>query len=196
MKIINREHWLTEFINLLSPIFSEHGYTLPKFRVSCSLPSSRAAQGNKSQTIGECWASCASADDTVEIFISPVQEFKHVPATTAHEAIHAAVNFTHGRRCGHGKEFRKLALLCKLEGKMTSTRGGKEFDELVAPILKKLGKYPHAPLSFSKRKKQSTRMIKCACGFCGYTIRTTSKWINEAGAPICPTCDEVFNVVL
>ena len=60
MKIINREHWLTEFINLLSPIFSEHGYTLPKFRVSCSLPSSRAAQGNKSQTIGECWASCAS----------------------------------------------------------------------------------------------------------------------------------------
>jgi hypothetical protein len=29
-------------------------------------------------------------------------------------------------------------------------------------------------------------MVKCACEECGYTARTTKKWLEEAGAPICP----------
>lgn len=33
--------------------------------------------------------------------------------------------------------------------------------------------------------KQSTRLIKAACGDCGYTIRVTQKWL-EQGNPGCP----------
>jgi hypothetical protein len=34
--------------------------------------------------------------------------------------------------------------------------------------------------------KQGTRMIKLtAAGYCGYTVRTTRKWLDE-GYPLCP----------
>ena len=36
------------------------------------------------------------------------------------------------------------------------------------------------------KRKQSTRMLKCQCGFCGYTIRTTRTWLDEHGPPLCP----------
>ena len=40
-----------------------------------------------------------------------------------------------------------------------------------------------------KIAKQSTRLIKCECAECGYTMRTTTKWIETLGAPLCP-CNE------
>lgn len=40
------------------------------------------------------------------------------------------------------------------------------------------------------KKKQSTRMIKASCPECGYTVRVTRKWLDTAGAPICPACEE------
>jgi len=30
-------------------------------------------------------------------------------------------------------------------------------------------------------------MLKCECVTCGYTVRTARKWLEEAGAPVCPT---------
>jgi len=52
------------------------------------------------------------------------------------------------------------------------------------------GQLPHARLETSglttSPKKQATRMIKCECQTCGYTIRTARKWLESAGAPICP----------
>ena len=41
--------------------------------------------------------------------------------------------------------------------------------------------------TFFPRKKQTTRLIKCSCSACGYTARTSRKWLDTAGAPICPT---------
>ena len=38
--------------------------------------------------------------------------------------------------------------------------------------------------------QQSTRMVKVVCAGCGYTARTTRKWLDEAGAPICPCNQE------
>lgn len=35
--------------------------------------------------------------------------------------------------------------------------------------------------------KQPTRMLKCFCENCGYTIRATAKWLNIA-IPNCPNC--------
>jgi hypothetical protein len=37
-------------------------------------------------------------------------------------------------------------------------------------------------------------MIKCACPSCGYTARTTRKWLDAAGAPVCPTDNETMEV--
>lgn len=41
------------------------------------------------------------------------------------------------------------------------------------------------------RKKQSTRLVKVQCSNqeCGYVLRTTAKWIDKVGAPICPCND-------
>lgn len=36
-------------------------------------------------------------------------------------------------------------------------------------------------------EKQGTRLLKCRCASCGYTVRTTRKWLDLAGPPICPT---------
>jgi hypothetical protein len=52
-------------------------------------------------------------------------------------------------------------------------------------------------MSTMDRKKRTTRLLKCECEACGYTARVTRKWVDEAGAPICPvdqiemTCDAV-----
>ena len=29
-------------------------------------------------------------------------------------------------------------------------------------------------------------MLKCECAACGYTVRTARKWLETAGAPLCP----------
>lgn len=39
--------------------------------------------------------------------------------------------------------------------------------------------------SSNAKKKQSTRLVKAACGECGYTVRVTRRWL-EVGAPHCP----------
>ena len=73
---------------------------------------------------------------------------------------------------------------------MTATTEGDVFKKAVKPMLKRLGKYPHGVLDATQsgRKKQTTRMIKASCPDCGYTVRTTSKWIDIA-VPTCPAPD-------
>ena len=73
---------------------------------------------------------------------------------------------------------------------MTATVPGDAFKAMIAPILEKLGEYPHAKLDASTRKKQTTRLVKCHCVTCGYTVRTTSKWL-ALGAPHCPAHGEM-----
>src|SRR3546814_11502385 len=52
---------------------------------------------------------------------------------------------------------------------------------------------PHARLDTDGEstapKKQKTRMLKCECATCGYTVRTARKWLELAGAPLCPIED-------
>ncbi len=31
-----------------------------------------------------------------------------------------------------------------------------------------------------------TRMVKAICGECAYTVRTTRRWLEELGPPLCP----------
>lgn len=43
----------------------------------------------------------------------------------------------------------------------------------------------HATTPITTTFKQTTRLLKCQCDICGYTVRVTRKWL-DIGAPHCP----------
>jgi hypothetical protein len=181
---MTREDWLIELATRLETLFKQHGATLPKYRVTCGFPSTGGLSA-KNRTIGQCWSPEASADNTTEIIIGITQDDPmRVAGVLAHEMVHAAV----GVAAGHRGPFRKLALDIGLEGPMTATTEGEAFKQAVQPMLDAIGDYPHAKLDATKRKKQGTRMIKASCAACGYTVRSTAKWISIA-TPTCPAPD-------
>lgn len=174
-----RETWLNEALQLVRDHLTvTAGVTVPAARVSCGFPGGGSAR----KRIGECWNPLASADGTSELFMSPIlgtaMDVLHV---LVHEAIHAAVGTQHG----HKGAFKQAALRAGLTGKMTATVAGPKLAAEMVCWAEKLGAYPHAALSLTGRKKQGTRLIKCHCPTCGYTIRTTAKWIEFSGPPLC-----------
>jgi hypothetical protein len=178
----HRDAWLAAAAEHFKPDFEAYGYPLPeRLRVTCGWPS-KGALALKARRIGECWHPKASADRTVEIFISPfLADPVEVGATLVHELDHAAV----GLECGHKGPFKWLALQLGLEGPMRSTQAGTHLTERLNVLCNQLGPYPHAALNGQLRKKQGTRLLKCECRMCGYTIRITKKWL-KVGLPICP----------
>ena len=154
------------------------------------------SSGRRSRNIGECWDNQCSEDRHFEIFIRPdLTESKNlmpmqIAAILGHELVHAAV----GVAAGHRKEFRRVARGIGLVGPITATTAGPEFEKAVRPILEEAGSLPHGRLQLvlgasshsSRRKKQYSRQIKCVCDNCGYTVYTTPKWLDAAGAPLCP----------
>lgn len=183
----NREAWLQKAgEKFIGPLFAAKADAkVPEVRVSCGFPS-RSATSSKRRRIGECWSPKSAADERAQIFISPVLEDAiTVLATLIHEYVHAVDRNEHG----HKGPFKRMALAVGLTGKMTATTAGPELAKEIEGWIKDLGPYPHAGLSTMTRTKQSTRLIKCECDGCGYTVRTTLKWIEAAGAPLCPACD-------
>lgn len=179
-----REQWLEAAVRLMAPLFEEKDYTVPAVRVSCSFPSVRALAAKKRRG-GECWGKEITVDGVPQIFISPlIKDSVEVLAILVHEVVHAVV----GSAAKHGGKFKKCALAVGLEGKMTSTVAGDELVEIAKEWIKELGDYPHPGLKPGQRpeKKQTTRMVKCECEECGYSLRTSRKWLDDAGAPLCP----------
>jgi hypothetical protein len=43
------------------------------------------------------------------------------------------------------------------------------------------------PAGFVPVAPQATRLLKVQCSTCGYVARVTKRWIDKAGAPVCPT---------
>jgi len=180
MQALNREAYLNYITDsYIRPHFTRAGYTIPdNVRMSCSLTS-------RKKHIGECWSSIASEDNTFEIFIAPkIADSNEVIAILIHELIHATV----GLQAGHGKEFKQCALSVGLQGKMTSTTASPDLEDQINIWIAESGNYPHAPLTQSNIKKQSTRQLKCACSACGYQVYTSKKWI-EIALPVCPDSD-------
>ena len=127
-----------------------------------------------------------------EIFISPkLAQPLRVADVLVHELVHVAV----GIDAGHRGAFAACARKIGLAGKLTSTHAGPDLVALLTPILEQLGPYPHAPLneSGSPVKRQGTRMLKIECPGCGYTARTTAKWL-EVGLPTCPCGEDMESV--
>ncbi|MDG4801752.1 SprT-like domain-containing protein [Micromonospora sp. WMMD980] len=185
-----REEWLTAAVEAMRPLFAEVGETIPTVRVSVGWP---GGKGKKNATIGQCWPTGLAGDKVAQIFISPVLDKPaDILATLAHELVHAVDDCANQ----HKGRFVKIAKAIGLTGKMTATVAGDELAGRLAAIAKTLGDFPHGRLSLvsGSEKKQSTRMIKCECGDCGYTARTTRKWLDEYGAPICPCNKEPMGV--
>jgi hypothetical protein len=187
-KIETREQWLQAAVEKMAVAFKVAGYTVPPVQVSTGWPS-RSALSKKRRRIGECWDASTAADKRAHIFISPILEIddltQGVLPTLVHEVVHAVV----GCKAKHGPFFRKCALAVGLKGKMTATEAGPELQESLKTLSASLGAYPHGVLKPGEgktKKSDNCRMVKCECGTCGYTARTTRKWLDEVGAPLCP----------
>src|SRR6266446_9193026 len=188
-----REAWLNYVAQRMAPVFEKLGAPLPALlRIAIGFTSS----GRRSRSIGECWDNQCSEDRHFEIFIRPdLGESKdllpmQVASILGHELVHAAV----GVGARHGKEFRRVARGIGLVGQMATTTAGPEFEKAMRPILEAAGPLPHGRLHLSagssshssRRKKQYSWQIKCACTNCGYIVHTTRKWLELAGTPLCP----------
>jgi hypothetical protein len=177
-----REEWLLRMIGALRPAFHDIGHPIPNHvGVTCGWPSKRAFSKTH-RVIGECWHQTASADNAIEIFISPcLGESIEAAETLIHELVHAS-----GWK-GHRGTFPRVAKAVGLIQPWRSTKAAPELQERLHALISIIGPYPHATLDRSKmpHKKDTTRMQKVACGTCGYAIRTTAKWI-AVGLPICP----------
>ncbi len=201
MRLENREAWLNFVAQKMAPMFAALNAPLPpRIRIAIGFLSS----GNRGKRIGECWDNICSEDGHFEIFIKPtlVETPEAMPSRIAdilaHELTHAAV----GIPAGHRQEFRRVAIGLGLTGKMTATVAGPEFLRRIAPILAEAGPLPHARIDPSRSrdpgedgkdgplttspKKQVNRHIKCSCKTCGYSARTSKKWLECLGPPFCP----------
>ena len=174
-----RELWLQNAVDLVSPIFKNKGYTIPKVQVSCGFPST----GNKSKHVGQCLGKSSTNDGTNQLFISPVlDEPVQVLDTLVHELVHAVDDCIHH----HGPEFKKIATDVGLQGLMREASAGPWLLEQLTAISRQLGKYPHSKinLAHSSSKKTGPRP-RAKCKKCGYEVTPLKKWLHM-GPPLCP----------
>lgn len=178
-KTMTREQWLGQMLHKhVAPLFAKHGATVP---ADCKVSVGFPGGGSARKRIGECWPRARSSQKVNEIFINPaITDVRKVVDVLVHEAIHAADDCA----SGHKGFFRRTALAVGLEGKMTATHAGKELAAKIDQWIAKMPPFDYGSLNLDGRKKQTTRMVKVTCMDCGYTLRTTQKWI-EVGLPTC-----------
>ena len=187
----NREEWLGAAVAELRPVFDALGKPLPaNVRVACGFPSNARRSG----AIGECWADTASADQTFEVLISPVLDD---PLRVFDVLVHELCHSTAGAM-NHSGNFQRVASAMHLAPSPTkagwkATGRADSFIPTFGSIIDSLGPYPHAALTMSERKVQTTRMLKAVCPSCGYTVRLTAKWA-ALGLPSCPVDSDTLNL--
>ena len=202
---ITREEWLHKAIDALRPKFEAIGFPIPE-KIHVSVGFGYGAKRESGKILGQCWATRASDDNVNHIFISPeMNDSARVLDVLVHELVHAADDCKNG----HTGDFAKAAKALGLTGKMTATVASPELAEEMKALAESLGAYSHAvlfpagkplppqapepgaapspevPKIHSGPKKQGTRMLKLVAPCCGYTVRTTAKWL-EVGMPSCP----------
>ena len=208
-----REEWLTRLINVLRSRFEQIGHPIPvQLRVTCGWPS-KAALGRHQRRVGECWSPKASADQTTEIFISPsLGEAIEAAKTLVHELVHAGG--ARGHRRSFSRVAKAIGLRRPWTSTSASPELTERLNALISEIgpypHAQLGRpmFP-SPESPEERedlddienpkeleeteendlcgpaRKDTTRMHKVVCASCGYTVRTSAKWI-ATGLPTCP----------
>lgn len=165
-----------------------------RVRVSIGFPD-KGGTSKKGKTLGQCWKREASNDGAPHIFINPIVEDvigeQGILSILAHELVHAC-----GVR-GHKKDFGRVAGAIGLIAPWKSTRADAELMSHFERLVSVIGEYPHGGIVLngleSPVKPDRCRMVKCVCTPCGYTVRTTMKWI-EVAVPKCPVCNEEMSI--
>lgn len=155
-----------------------------RYRISVGFPK----HSRSGKAIAQCFVREASTDEYNEIFVNPeIDDPIEVLGCAVHELIHAMDNC----RSGHRNWFAYAARKVNLEGPLTATTPGPELREYLESVVKLLGPYPHQRMSIDRtHKKGGARMLKIECNECGFTGRTSAKWISLMPQPArCPVCD-------
>ena len=192
--LITREEWLVYGVELLQDrVFKQADLEIPKdVKVACGFPSSNAKAG-KNQAVGVCHPRSHSEDKVNEIFINPCEsDSLRVLDVLAHELIHAIDDCKNG----HKKPFKDMAVAIGLTGKMTATVASPELEEILQKMVVEIGKYPHAKIDTSQKKKQTTRQKKVECSSCEGIFYTSRKHLQALSdySP-CPFCSEEGSLV-
>lgn len=187
--IRNREAWLTDFVSMLLPIIRERtGKSLGEksIKISVGFPS-RGGTKTKNRTIGQCWHH-GTERKYHQIFIHPeLIDHREIGQTIAHELLHAVLEPGTGHRKPFSQAAKAMGLLPP-GAKPTATWADEELSERLLEIAEQLGEYPHESLSGLGGPKRKNPLLKVGCPLCGYLVRVTTKWMDEAGAPVCPQC--------
>lgn len=182
---LNREEWLSQLALVFESWLTELGLEIRPYSVTCGFPPAGGTR-NQGKVIGNCVSPAAVKDGRAFISISPyLDDSVEVAATLLHELLHAAVGVEHG----HKKPFARHLAALGLEGKPTATEAGEAFKQRIAPVLSRLGDYPHAGVDLKNRPKQSTRMLKLLCDneeHDPYIVRASRSTIENIGLPSCP----------
>lgn len=157
-----------------------------KIAITCGFPvTGGRMRKNGGMRIGECHHIHGTDRTKFQIAIHPTNATgEEVASVLVHEILHALLP----GGVGHRKPFSQAAKKMGLDGKPTATTLGEELTEALKPILDELGEYPHEKLTSQSACRKSPG-LKVMCGDCGYVVRVTRKWLDEAGAPICPQCE-------
>ena len=150
----------------------------------------------------------------VEICATGQSNWTQVAGTVIHELAHVLVGYGHG----HDKEWKQA---CDTLGLINAKAAGHNYklagfkpvirnkiaslplpqDGNPATVMNNLGispaKLKPCAMGIGTRGGKSrgigsgSRLVKCTCGKCGYTVRTTGKWL-AIGNPKCPEGDEML----
>ena len=195
-----REDWLLDAFEALRGWFDERaGVKLPQM-VRLSAGFGYGAVAENKVILGQTWATWKAKDKINQVFVSPaVADPVEILAILVHEIVHVVDDCVHK----HGKEFKKIATAVGLTKKMTEVHVTDELADFLKILVIELGDYPHTALEVrrvrttvgpdgeeitddrgtSGPKQQGTRMIKFECLGCGWTGRSTAKWLRSPPMP-------------
>lgn len=187
---MNREQWLTEFVDACRPHFSDTLKVIIPEKVLISVGFS--SKGARSKVIGECHYTGTQEARSAQVFIHPgIADTSEAAHVALHELVHAALGPE--VKTPHGKEFRKVATQAGLEGKMRSTVAGPRSREWIEPITEQLGPYPHEKLvtHYAARQQPKIAQRNVTCPHCGFAAKIRLDQMH-IGRLVCPADDEML----
>lgn len=208
-----REAWLIAAWNeVIVPMYREAEIDIPE-NVHISLGFSKGHEENASVR-GATFAKEAANDGSYQVFVSPfIKDGYDVLLVLAHEAAHVIDDLEHGHDKGFQEIAAKVGFAAPFTTSLAMPPDGQAQLILAAEAL---GEWPHAGMDPLKEaterrrapvtpggagmaepapvirwssgpvKQYGSRMVKVVCPHDGYTVRTSRKWLDLLGPPLCP----------
>lgn len=194
-----REDWLLDAYEKLRDWFAERADVKLPEMIRLSAGFGYGAKSENKIILGQCWATWKAKDKVNQVFLSPeVADPIEILAIMVHELAHVVDDCKHK----HAKPFRDIALAVGLTGKMTEVHVTDALRDYLALLAIELGDYPHSALIVTRTRKmvgpdgkpttdrgrsgpekQEARMIKFECLGCGWTGRSSAKWLRTPPMP-------------